>query len=314
MSMPRPRHAALIALLTVALNGCSIRQFAINKVGDALASGDSVYESDDDIELVGQALPFSLKLVESLLSQSPEHRGLLLTACRGFVLYAYAYVQYESEVQADFDLDRARHLRARARRLYLRGFAYGTRGLELYHPGFAERLERDPEAAVRALGSGDAAEEMPLAYWTAAALGLAVSASKNDAALLARIPEVEALLERCLELDEAWDEGALHEFHIILAGSKPGRVDRDAIQVHFDRALELSRGRRASLYLAYAETVSIPAQDAAQFRLLLGLALAVDPDEAPQERLANLIAQRRARWLMRRIDELILPLEPPLDT
>jgi hypothetical protein len=39
---------------------------AVNKLGNALASGGSTFESDDDPDLVGQALPFSLKLMESL--------------------------------------------------------------------------------------------------------------------------------------------------------------------------------------------------------------------------------------------------------
>lgn len=61
---------SLLSILTAG-SGCSLRTYAINTVGDALASGNSVYETDDDIELVGSALPFGLKLTESLLAQSP---------------------------------------------------------------------------------------------------------------------------------------------------------------------------------------------------------------------------------------------------
>ena len=39
--------------------------------------------------------------------------------------------------------------------------------------------------------------------------------------------------------------------------------------------------------------------------LMLGQALAVDVDARPQYRLANLVMQRRARWLLARTDELI---------
>jgi hypothetical protein len=71
---------AMLCLLAVGNIGCSLKTYAINMVGDALASGNSVYETDDDIDLVGQALPFGLKLTESLLEQSPNHHGLLITA------------------------------------------------------------------------------------------------------------------------------------------------------------------------------------------------------------------------------------------
>ena len=39
-------------------------------------------------------------------------------------------------------------------------------------------------------------------------------------------------------------------------------------------------------------------------------ASALDPDAAPNSRLVNLVLQRRARWLLGRVDELFLP-EPP---
>jgi hypothetical protein len=57
---------------------------------------------------VGQALPFSLKLVEGLLAESPEHRGLLLTAASGFTQYAYIYVQQDAEMLEKQDFEGAR--------------------------------------------------------------------------------------------------------------------------------------------------------------------------------------------------------------
>jgi len=52
--------------------------------------------------------------------------------------------------------------------------------------------------------------------------------------------------------------------------------------------------------------VALQKQDKAQFQALLNQALAINPDAAPQSRLENLIAQRRARWLLGRADELFL--------
>ena len=65
---------ALVALLST---GCSIKRMAVNQVGNALAGGGTTFSSDDDPELVKAAVPFSLKLMESLLAESPRHRGLL---------------------------------------------------------------------------------------------------------------------------------------------------------------------------------------------------------------------------------------------
>jgi predicted anti-sigma-YlaC factor YlaD len=291
--------AFLVALIAT---GCSVRKFAINMVGDALAEGTSTYATDDDLELVGDALPFGLKLIESLLAESPDHEGMLLAACRGFVTYSYVYVQQEAELAADFDLARSRRLRERTRRLYDRAGRHGLHGLDVAYQGILEQLESDPEGALAVVKERD----VPLLYWNAAALGLAISVAKNDAAMLARIPEVEAMLDRAMQLDEAWDGGSLHEFEVVLAGAKPGAPDYDRIRQHFERAVELSEASRASLFVAYAESVAVPRQDRKEFRAMLERALAVDADQYEEVRLLNLVAQRRARWLMSRIDDLIL--------
>ena len=246
-------------------------------VGDALSSGDSVYESDEDIELVGDALPFGLKLTESLLTETPNHEGLLLTACRGFVLYSYAYVDYPAELTLDEDFDRGRAMRDRARRLYERALRYCLRGLDRHYEGFAAELVATPERAVSRFEPRRADRDLPLIYWTAAALGLGISVSPGSAAMLARLPEVEALLERALGLDESWNNGALHEFKVTFAGAVPGETDYEEIQSHYDRALLLTGGQSAGLHVAYAEAVSVPTQNGPEFREMMEKALAVDP-------------------------------------
>jgi predicted anti-sigma-YlaC factor YlaD len=295
----------LLAAIVVT-GGCSIRRYAVNTLGDVLASEGSLYESDDDIVLIGEALPFSLKLVEGLLAESPNHRGLLLSAARGFVLYSYAYVHYEAEQLARDDVHRARALRDRARRLYLRAVRYALRALAQAYPGFAEQLSAQPHVAVQRIGMDAPDQDIPFLYWTAAALGLAISVSKQEPAMLARLPEVEALLDRALALQEDWNAGALHEFTITWVAARGAQGDREELRRHYERALTLSQGRRASVYVAYAEAVAVPNQDRTAFMALLHKALAVDLDAAPAHRLLNLIAQRRARWLLEHMDELFL--------
>jgi predicted anti-sigma-YlaC factor YlaD len=296
----------LLVLVLPFAAGCSVRQFAVNMVGDALVSGNSVYETDEDIELVGEALPFGLKLMESLLGESPEHSGLLLTSCKGFVLYSYAYVDYEAEVMEDRDLDQARAMKKRAGKLYLRALSYGLRGLEKYYPGFENQLFLEPEKAVDRIRGDKKKRDLPFLYWSAASLGLGISVSRDDAVLLARLPEVESLINRGLELDETWEKGAFHSFKIQLAAAKVGELDEELIRHHYERALELTKGQDAGLYVSYGEAVSVPTQNREEFIYLLNKALEIDPDKNPQTRLVNQIAQRKARWLLGHTEALIL--------
>ena len=294
--------APIIAVTAAFLTACSVQRYAINSFAEILASGGTVFESDNDPVLVGEALPFSLKLMEGLLAEQPDNEGLLLATCRGYLLYTYGFVHVPAEQRSMDSIAEARALRARARNLYLRAHGYARRALQNRYPGIGGDLSQDPEAALRAVAQHDVA----MLYWDGAALALAISVSRNEAALLARIPEVEALLARALELDETWNAGALHEFAIVLAAARSTSAEQTELRTHYDRALELSEGARASVYVSYAEATAVPAQDRSQFVELLRRALEVDIELDPENRLLNVIAQQRASWLLERVDELFL--------
>lgn len=301
--MKRATLALSLTILFVALaSGCSIQRLAINSLSGVLESGDLAFASDNDPDLVAQALPFSLKLIDGLLLSQPDHQGLLVAAASGYVSYAYAFIDLPAERVSLNDIDAARAMRARARNLFLRAHSYAMHALELDHPGVGANLERDPKGTAALLGADP--DEIATLYWTAASLGLAISSSRNEPALLARLPEVEALLDRLLEIDESWNDGALHDFAIAMAGVRD--TDATTLRSHFERALALSSGHRASLFVAYAEATAVPAQDRQAFVALLDRALAIDVDAYPEQRLANVLAQRRAQWLLSSLDELFL--------
>jgi hypothetical protein len=178
------------------------------------------------------------------------------------------------------------------------------RGLETTHPGFGPELNSDPLSAVKATKQ----EDVPLLYWTAASWGMAITLSKNEPALIADQPIVEALVDRALELNEAFDNGAIHSFLISYEPARQGAPGdpSERARKHFDRAMALSGGSMAGPLVSLAESVSIANQDRQEFQSLLDRALAVDVNAKPEHRLANLVMQRRARWLLSRIDDLFL--------
>ena len=298
----------MMAGLAVVGSGCSIRRMAVNKVGDVLAGGGTTFASDDDPELVKAAVPFSLKLMEGLLNESPRHEGLLLAASSGFTQYAYAFVQQDADELEDKDLAAAEEMRGRARRLYLRARNYGLRGLEVRHKGFEKALRADPKQAVRAAGVKD----VPLLYWTAVSWAGAVSLSKDNPDLIGDMPIVEAMMDRALALDETFGDGAIHTYLITYEMSRPlGTGDPAArSRQHFERALALSGAQQAGPMVSFAEAVCVQKQDLKQFEALLQQALAINPDAKPEWRLVNLVMQRRAKWLLSRTDQLFLRAAP----
>lgn len=292
------------ALMAASLAGCSLKRIAINAVGDSLAESGGVYASDGDPDLVRESLPFGLKTIEGLLAEVPDHDGLLLAAARGFAGYAYLLQQEADRIDAS-DFAQARELRARASRLFLRGRDFGLRGLELAHPGFRAALIQDSAVALASTTGEDAA----LLYWSGVAWAAALASDPGNLDLVAELPTAAGLVKRVLELDPGFDKGAADEFFIAYEAGRPGG-DLQAARKHYEHALTLSGGTRASVHVALAESVAVREQNLGEFRRLIAAALAVDPDRVPDLRLVNTITQRRAKWL--ESNASVLFLEPAL--
>jgi predicted anti-sigma-YlaC factor YlaD len=298
------RLLALAGMLAV-LPGCAlVKHKAVGMVASTLASSGDVFTRDDDLELVGQAIPFGLKLYESLLDSAPKNKDLLIATCSNFTQYGVAYLETEALVLGEADHhDEVARLNTRALKLYLRARGYCLRAMEVRFPGIQQALAKDPATALAKARKSD----VPLLYWMAASWGSAIALGLDRPELVADMPAVRALAERAIALDDAWSKGALHEMFISLDSLSPalgGSPER--ARAHFKRAVELQKGAAAGPYVALAVGLAQPSQDRAEFESLLKQALAVDPENDPSTRLVTLVQQRRARALLDHIDTLFL--------
>lgn len=283
------------------LGGCSINRMAINAVSNALTGEGSadVFTSDSDPELVGAALPFAIKMYETLLAQNPNHQGLMLTTGSLFVMYGNAFVQGPAEMLDPIDYFEERLAALdRAKRLYLRGHAILNNALERRAPGIG--AARADDGSLDTMLARFRRQDVPLLYWTVASGLAAFSIDVFDFTLGASIPRWRAMIARAYELDPDFNNGAINEFFILLYAALPEILggNRAMAEVHFYRAVEKTEGLSAGPFVAFARSVNVPTQDYDAFRANLERALQIDVDENPSIRLVNILAQRRARHLL----------------
>ena len=298
---------ATVFTFTFLAASCSINRFAVRTVAGFLAgSGQgTVFTGDDDPELVGDALPFALKIYESLLDADPSNAPLALATGRAYVSYAFAFVQAPADQLSVERVDEQNAMHQRAKRLFLRARDFILRGLETRHPGFTAAIDGEgARAALRMVNRSDA----DYLYWAGAAWLAAFSADPFDFAQIVTVTRAVALLQQVQDWDDAYGAGAVHEIFISFYGSAPadlGGSEQKARQ-NFERAVSLSKGLRAGPYIALASSVSVKNQNAGEYRDLLGKALAVNVDADIPDRLVNIIDQRRARWMLDHIDDFFL--------
>ena len=290
-------------LILFVFSSCSINRMAINAVSDALTGSSSVnvFTADSDPQLVGDALPFAIKLYETLLSQNPNHQGLMLTLGSLFIMYANAFVQGPADMLDPIDdyfaWDEGRE---RARLLYLRGYEHLSNALERKFPGFNNARVEDGTLAP--ILNRFRIDDVPLLYWTVAGGLSAYSLDPfGDFDLGMRLREWEAMMARAYQLNPEFNNGAIDEFYIQFYASAAADIlglDKSLAETHFHRAVERSGGLAAGPYVSYAMAITVPAQDHDAFVEYLEMALAIDPEDDPSNRLLNIINQRRARHLL----------------
>ncbi|MDR2053888.1 MAG: TRAP transporter TatT component family protein, partial [Treponema sp.] len=281
------------------LQACSINKMATRAVADALTGvGEStVFTGDSDPQLVGDALPFAIKIYEALLEQEPNHQGLIVTTGSLFIMYANAFVQGPAEMLPPGEYLAKQEGKERAKNLYLRGVDILSTGIEKRYPGIlGSRQTGELDSYLSKLKKAD----VPLVYWLVAGTLSAYAIDPMNLALGMKLPELTALINRAYELDPDFNTSALDEFFIIFHASIPEGMGGDKSKVggFFQKALEKTRGLSTGPYVSYAQAVCIPAQDYETFKKYLEAALAIDVNADTGNRLVNIINQRKARYLL----------------
>ena len=239
--------------------------------------------------------------IEAKIAQNPVDSNLLLEAVSELTIYSYAFLMEQADREIVKNYHQGRNLYNRAQNIFNRAKDYGLRGIKLQYPEFdslmtATKMESFPFKR----------KDVPFLYWTAAAWGGAISASKGDLAYIVEIPKVGWLLERALEAEPEWNKGAIYSAMISYSMKRPnqGGGGEKQARMYFKKALDISGGNASSPYVTLAEVVSTFNQDREEFEDLLKKALIIDIDIDPELKLSNIIAQSRARWLLEQKDEL----------
>ena len=316
----RKRYGYLAALLLL-LSSCSIKQAAFNALANTLApfppakiktagtiDAAAALTGEDDIRLVAEAFPVFLKTYEILHLSNPKHRGLAVMTGSLYIMYANAFVQTPADYIPETQFQRKHLEYLRAKKFYLRGAQYVMQSLDGAYPGFAQAMAQYTEEMERTVLARCKTADAESLYWASCGILGAFALDPLDTAALAAVPGAAAMLERAAELDPTLNDGAIWEtlaaFYAAAPEALGGGADKAAAA--YQKALELSRGQRPSVYLLYAQSFCIPAQDSTGFDEALKKALAIDPETQPNNKLTITMSQEKARWLQRTKEDYFL--------
>ncbi|MDR2795999.1 MAG: TRAP transporter TatT component family protein, partial [Spirochaetaceae bacterium] len=257
----------------------------------------------------GGILPGIIKKNEAKLKKRPDDQKLILETGSYYVMEANAFVQGPASILPPEKYAERDAEYQKAKALYLRGVEILEDGLEKRQPGILQ-------AARGAAGGGTAdseapagfeqltAEDVPYIYWLTAGVLSAFSIDPLDLSTGMKVGEVSALIKYAYRLDPDFNDGALDDFFILYYASLPEAMGGDLAlaKEHYERALEKTRGLSSGPYVSWAQAVCIPAQNFPEFKYNLSEALKINVNKNPSNKLLNVLAQRKARYLLDNAD------------
>ncbi len=218
------------------------------------------------------------------------------------VEYAFGVIMEESDRLIDEDYSSGLTGYKKANLIFKEAKSLGLSNLNETYPGFNDWLKGQSE-----INFTD--EDVFDLYWLAAAYGGAIKSSRGNPFELVNLPIVGKLLKKALALDPDWGEGALYAAMMSYTSTRSdltGDALVDSVTAYFEKAVEASDSLDAGPFMSFAETIDKPMQNKAGFVKNLNYVLALDVNKNPKFELSNLIAQKRAKWLLSKTDEYFL--------
>lgn len=280
----RKTAVSVLMILTLLLSSCT--GFLTSRL---LAPITGNLQQQTDITLVCEGTPSYLLMLDAMLISDPDDKTLLLPATKAYSGFSSALGECGADEGRIAEVTEKAHL-------------YGLQLLQHYLPlqesgnyvksageaGFNRQLDQ--------LKRGDVED----VFWGTFAWLAWVQSQKGSPSSIADMTVIEKIMERLLELDEAYQGGSIHLFFGAYHGLKPAMLGGrpDVSKEHFEKALGLSQRRFLIVQTTYAQTYARAVFDRELHDTLLEEVLSFTITDAPEFGLSNQIAKKRAKRML----------------
>ena len=276
--------AAFCCVSHAFLSGCSVASTAAAGISDNLSQA---IVNQPDPELVGDALPAYLLLIDGFALTEPGNAGILGSAAQLYALYATTLVPDE----------------ARAAALAARAKDYGDRALCAEVSRTCELAQLNFDDYVAAIGKIGPSSSEALFSYCVGNLSF-IRTNTDDWNALADLPKLEYALEHLLSIGADQKAASVNMYLGILNTLRPeafgGHPERG--RAYFETAIELTEGRDLAVKVEFAKGYARMLYDRELHDQLLNDVLAADVQQ-PGFTFLNQLAQQQAVELLATADD-----------
>ena len=295
-----------LAISGLLLASCSLPQnLAVNSTSAVLEKAQPSLQQESDYELARMAIPGSLKTVESFwitgYGNDDARVKLEKILTEGYCQYGTAFVEDDWEV-AKFakDLQATEYHNARASHIFTRCMNYALKNLG---SDWQKDVFGPTDAAMKRIDSTGSGKRFWMLF-AGTALGSLINHNLTRVEMLAYLPVVEHLMLHIIDLDKKNGAPSNKTYAALpylalgmLYSGKPKAMggEPEKAKAMFEEALKITNDKFLLARALMGYRVGVQTNDEKFFHDQLSKVLETDPAVWPEQRLANEVAQRRAR-------------------
>lgn len=275
----------IVLFASAVLMGCSSIQSSVSEgLAKSLSAGIS---SQSDIEMVKAGIPSYLLMIDGMIVEDPENASLYVA---GIKLYGtLANFVKDDPIRLTYIADKA--------------FNYSKKLMCLSNDDWCGLSDQTYDVFRQSISKMDE-DQVDLLYLYGSSWVSNIEVHKSDMNAIANLPKIKAAMQRVLQLDEAYDRGGAHLYMGVLESLIPPALGGkpEIAKNHFDRVIEINKGRHLMASVMYAEYYARPLFNRELHDMLLKKVITDNPQEQGLT-LANTVAQQRARQLLESAEE-----------
>ncbi len=264
----------LIALL----GACSLGNLKAN-LGKAVMN-------NDDLQLVGDALPTYMLMMDGVVKTWPEDPAALASAAKLYSAYSGIYVEDEK----------------RAGKLSAKALSYALRAACADDDDFCHADEMPLDQFKTELADMDE-DNLPILFTLGGAWAGWIQLHSNNWNAIAQLARVRLIMQRITEIKPSYNAGQAYMYlgilHSLLPAALGGQPDK--AKKEFEQAIELSNGKNLLAKVYYAKQYARVTSNDELFNRLLQQVAKADP-HAPGLTLQNVYAKELAKKLQQSTD------------
>jgi len=238
-----------------------------------------------------EAAPALLKMLDGFIKSAPRDKGLLTAGANMNCGFSVLLIEGDDNDWASI--------------LYKKGLDYALRGLEEDYKGITKLVKDGNIEQIKKIIANADKDNLPLIFWTGECMAAWLNLNLDDPEAISNLPVALAFIRRSIQIDDTYFYGgghmALGMYYGSMSKAMGGQPEKS--KEEFEKVFKITKNKFMLSKVFFAKTYCVQTQNRKLFEETLQEVDDFETESAPDIRLTNLAAKKKAEALADEADD-----------